>query len=69
MMIEFETRAKTSPHEVAVLIRAVVAAQDWAQITKPAGTLLKRADFERAWGELIQLGAPHTAQLGEPAVR
>jgi hypothetical protein len=61
MMIGFENDAKAYPEELGLVIRAVVQAQDWAQVVKPAGKLLRRADFEAAWTELERLGAVRTA--------
>lgn len=61
-MIRFEKEAKQARLDDAQLIRSVVAAHDWAQITKPAGAMLQRADFQRAWLELDQLENRRTAQ-------
>ena len=53
-MLEFERQIMTGDQELAELMRSIMAASDWAQITKSENHLIKRRDFVEACQTLAQ---------------
>lgn len=54
-MLEFEREIIKGDQQLAELMRSIMTASDWAQITKPENHLVKRRDFVEACHELARL--------------
>lgn len=68
IMLEYERQVEQCEPPLAQLVRDVVCAADWAQITKQ-DRLVKRADFERAWCELAPYRGARVATLPAAVAR
>lgn len=63
MMVEFQREVEALDPPLATLIYDVVVTADWAEITRPDGTMLNRAHFERAWVEVKKQRSQRIARL------
>jgi hypothetical protein len=57
-ILEYEKEAKAAEVKVGVIIRDVVAAADWALVSRKEGTTASKEDFNRAWQELKPMRTP-----------
>lgn len=63
IMLVYEREVDQCDPQLAQLIRDVVCAADWAQITKTQQRVLRRIDFERAWVDLQRYRGERVARL------
>lgn len=69
IMLSYEREVRASDSALSVLICEVVYTADWAEITRPEGTTMSRANFEQAWIDLKKSRSQRIARLAEARAR